>query len=125
LYRFLLVGGVISGAIIGGVVGYLLLNGIVINGRSLLQRTGWPLTTPVLFALAGAVLAAISVIRSNRQAQALRAELPEVARMLGLVYDPDFFPGLHPRRLFRQKWGFYRMPRRKRQGGDTERLVAS
>jgi hypothetical protein len=92
------------------VFGYALLNGIVINGRSLLQRTGRPLTTPVLFALAGAVSAAISVIRSNRQEQSLRAELPEVARMLGLVYEeyPDLFPGLHPTKLFRQKWGFDR-----------------
>jgi hypothetical protein len=66
-----------------------------------------------LFALAGAVSAAISVIWSNRQEQSLRAELPEVARMLGLVYEeypeyPDLFPGLHPRKLFRRKWGFDR-----------------
>jgi hypothetical protein len=110
LYRFVLVGAAITGAFVGGVFSYVFLNGIVINGRSLLQRAGLPLTTPVLFALAGAVSAAISMIRSHRQEQSLRSELPEVARMLGLVYEeyPDLFPGLHPTKLFRQKWGFDR-----------------
>ncbi len=109
--RFVLVGAAVGGAICGGVFGYLLNKGVVINGRGLLARAVWPLNTPVPFALVGAVLAAISVIRANRREQSLRAELHEVARMLGLAYDEDEleeFPGLHPRKLFRQKWGSYR-----------------
>ncbi len=85
--RFVLVGAVIGGAIWGGVCGYLLNKGVVINGRGLLARAVWPLNTPVPFALAGAVLAAISVIRSIRQARSFRAELPEVARGLGHDYE--------------------------------------
>ena len=72
------------------------LKGGAIGGRGV---------TLVPFVAAGPVLITLSVIRANRREQSLRAEVPEVVRMLGLAYEVDEledFPGLHPRKLFRQ-----------------------
>ena len=77
---------VVSGAIVGGGVWWI-TNQITVNNRSILERAPWPLNTPVPFAVAGGVLAGISVLRSRRRSQALREELRAVAGELGLEYE--------------------------------------
>jgi len=99
---FAVLGAVVGGAIGGVVFWYVLHNGVVINGRGLLARAPWPLNTFVPFAVAGAVFATISVIRSNRRAQSLRSELPQVAGELGLAYDEgdvEIAPEARPKKL--------------------------
>ena len=81
-----LVWPLIAGAIGGGVL-WFILNQIVVNGRSILERAGPPFRTPVLFVLAGAVVAGIAAFLTNRRAQALREALHGVAGELGLRYE--------------------------------------
>jgi hypothetical protein len=76
----------VAGGIGGGGVWWI-TNQIIVNGRSILDRAGFPLNTPIPFIVVGAVLTGISVLRSNRRSQALREELRGVAGELGLVYE--------------------------------------
>ena len=99
---FALIGAAVAGAVGGAVFWYVLHNGVVINGQGLLMRAPWPLNTPFPFAAAGAVLATISVIWSNRQAQSLREGLQVVAGGLGLAYeegDVEVPPEARPKKL--------------------------
>ncbi len=96
-----LAGAVFSGAISGGAVWFFLNKMVVINGQGLLARAGWPLGMPILFAVTGAVIGVLSMIRSNRRERSLREQLAEVARSLGLAYEEgevevctDDHPGL-------------------------------
>jgi hypothetical protein len=82
------------GGAIGGVVLWYALNGmIVVNGQGILMRAGRPLNSPIPFALVGAniVPAIVYAIKTSRVARSLRAELPEVARGLGLAYEEGEF----------------------------------
>ncbi len=94
-------GAVFGGAISGGAVWFFLNKMVVINGQGLLARAGWPLGMPILFAVTGAVIGVLSMIRSNRRTHSLREQLAEVARSLGLAYEEgeveictDDHPGL-------------------------------
>ena len=76
--------------VVGGISGggiWWMINQIVVNGRSILDRAGWPLNTPVPFVVVASVLTGISVLRANRRAQALREELRGVAGELGLTFE--------------------------------------
>ncbi len=82
--------GVVWAFVAGGIGGggvWWITNQITVNDRSILSRAGFPLNTPIPFIVVGAVLTGISVLRSNRQSQALRDELPGLAGELGLVYE--------------------------------------
>ncbi len=82
--------GVVWAFVAGGIGGggvWWITNQITVNDRSILDRAGFPLNTPVPFIVVGSVLTGISVLRSNRQSQALREELRGVAGELGLDYE--------------------------------------
>jgi hypothetical protein len=82
--------GVVWAFVAGGISGgglWWIASQFVVNGRSILNRAGFPLNTPIPFIVVGAVLTGISVLRSNRRSLALREELRGVAGELGLVYE--------------------------------------
>jgi hypothetical protein len=66
---------------------------VVVNRQGILMRAGRPLNSPIVFALVGAnIVPAIAyAIKASRLARSLRAELPEVARGLGLAYEEGEF----------------------------------
>jgi hypothetical protein len=82
-----LASAIFGGAFSGWAFWFFLNKTAVINGRGLLARAGWPLGTAILFAVVGAVIGVLAMIRSNRRSRSLREQLREVAGTLRLTYE--------------------------------------
>jgi hypothetical protein len=104
---FALVFAVVVGAIGGGAIWYG-LSTVVINGRNIMERVAWPLNTAVPYAVVGAALNGIAVVRSNRRSRSLRDDLHGVAGELGLAYEEgqvEVALEARPRTSLLAQWG--------------------